>query len=76
MGFPSLNYIEINGPVHISEVEWFDIDPVQIEHVGRLVKPRIVNHQVSLSSALEKIDVNYIIVDGLIRVYVRELDGN
>ncbi|WP_324678810.1 DUF6678 family protein [Hymenobacter sp. GOD-10R] len=73
VGFPSMNYLEINGPVHVGEIEWLDIDPIEVKHIGRLVKPKIIDHQDSLSSSLEEVGLEYVIVDGVFRIFIKNI---
>jgi hypothetical protein len=40
IGLPVKGYIELHEPLPFRNVEWIEINPVIVEHISRLVKPR------------------------------------
>ncbi|MBF9142375.1 DUF6678 family protein [Hymenobacter properus] len=68
IGLPVRAYIEIIGPWSFREVEWLEINPIAMEHIGRLVAPKQWNHLNALVSLLQVENVYYSIVDGMIRI--------
>lgn len=65
---PVNGYIEVQGPWPLREVEWLEINPIVIEHIGRLVAPKRWNHSDAIVSFLQTEDVSFNIVDGMIRI--------
>ena len=41
---PVRGYIEVIGPWPFREVEWLEINPIVMEHIGRLIKPKQHNY--------------------------------
>ena len=68
IGFPVRAYIEINGPWPFRQVDWVEINPIVMEHIGRLVAPKCWNHSGQLIALLETEHVNYSLVDGMLRL--------
>jgi len=50
------------------EIEWLEINPLVIEHIGRLVAPKQLNHLDAIVSLLQAESVNYNVVDGMVRM--------
>ena len=61
-------YIEIIGPWLFREVNWLEIKPIVMEHIGRLVAPQRWNHLEQIITMLKGEHVNYSLVDGMIRI--------
>lgn len=53
---PVQNYLETGklGPVPMREVEWVEVDPIEIHHIGRLVADRQVDHLEDLVHTLSQ----------------------
>jgi hypothetical protein len=68
IGFPVRTYIEIIGPWPFMEVDWVEINPVVMEHIGRLVAPKRWNYSEQIIALLEAEQVNYNVVDAMIRI--------
>ena len=68
IGLPVRTYIEIIGPWPFREVDWLEINPIVMEHIGRLVAPKRWNHLEQIITLLEAEHVNYSLVDGMIRI--------
>ncbi|MBH8569845.1 hypothetical protein KB206_13210 [Microvirga sp. STS02] len=73
IGLPVRTYIEIIGPWPFREVEWLEINPIVMEHIGRLVAPKQWNHLNTLVSLLQVENVEYSIVDGMIRIPIEAI---
>lgn len=65
---PVKGYIELNGPWPFREVEWLEINPLVVEHIGRLVAPKQWNHLEQIVSLLQSEGVSYSIVDDMVRI--------
>ena len=65
---PVSGSIELHGPRSFGEVEWLEINPVVIEHIGRLVAPRQWSHLEQIVSLLQSEGINYSIIDSMIRI--------
>jgi len=65
---PVDNYVEINGPWPLREVEWIEIHPIVEQYIGRLVKPRLINYTDMIVTRLSERGVDFSIEDGMIRV--------
>ncbi|WP_460500061.1 DUF6678 family protein [Hymenobacter agri] len=68
IGFPVRTYIEINGPWPFRQVDWVEINPIVMEHIGRLVAPKRWNHSEQLIALLEAAHGSYSLVDRMIRI--------
>lgn len=68
IGFSVRTYIEIIGPWPFREVDWVEINPVVMEHIGRLVAPKRWNHSEQLIMLLKSEHVNYSVAEGIIRI--------
>jgi hypothetical protein len=73
IGLPVRGYIELIGPWSFREVEWLEINPIVIEHIGRLVKPRQHNYLEGIIAHLNSESINHFINDGMIRISFSEL---
>lgn len=67
---PVPGYIEASsyGPVPKREIEWIELDPVEVWHIGRLVPPKHIDHTPAIFQQLQHHGVAMQIVDGLIRI--------
>jgi len=67
---PVPSYIElpIHEPVRVADILWFEIDPVEIEHVGCLVPDKRIDHTEAVLRELEAQSLNYETVDGNLRI--------
>ncbi len=75
IGLPATGYIELHGPLPFQEVEWLEINPVVIEHVGRLVKPKQHNYLEEVGAFLLSKNVAYLVKEGVVRLPFSELVG-
>jgi hypothetical protein len=67
---PVDGYIEgLCGPIPVREVDWVDIDPIEIQEVGRLVPQRRVDHTAELVSDLTQHGIRYEQVEHGFRIY-------
>jgi hypothetical protein len=73
IGLPVRGYIELTGPWSFREVEWLEINPTVIEHIGRLVKSRQHNHLKNIIAHLDSEGINHSIYEGMIRIPFSEL---
>jgi len=65
---PTSGYIEINGPWPIRQVDWVEINPVIMEHVGRLVPAKRINSLTEIEEGLRKASIPYTTLDGIIHI--------
>ncbi|GGF05969.1 DUF6678 family protein [Hymenobacter cavernae] len=65
---PVDNYVEINGPWPLREVEWIEVNPIVKKHIGRLVKPQVIDYTSRIATRLNEQCVSFSIEDGMIRV--------
>jgi hypothetical protein len=68
IGFPVRTYIEIIGPWPFRKVDWLEINPIVMEHVGRLVAPKRWNYSEQIVALLKAEHMSYSLVDGMIRI--------
>lgn len=73
IGLPVKGYIELNGPSTFREVEWLEINPIVLEHVGRLVKPKQHNYLENIIAHLKSEGISHSIKEGMIRIPFSEL---
>ena len=71
---PVPGYIEASsyGPVPKREIEWIELDPVEIWHIGRLVPPKHIDHTPTIYQQLKSHGVNMQIIEGLIRIPLQD----
>jgi hypothetical protein len=55
-------------------VEWLEINPTVIEHIGRLVEPRQHNYSQNITSFLQSEGIACSVVGEAIRIPFSELD--
>jgi hypothetical protein len=67
---PVRGYIEISayGPVPKRDIEWVELDPVEIWHIGRLVPPKHIDHTAAIYEQLRRHGVAMQLIDGLVRI--------
>jgi hypothetical protein len=68
IGLPVRTYIEINGPWPFRELDWLEINPVVMEHIGRLVAPKRHNYLNDIIELLNSEEIPYLIIEGMVRV--------
>jgi hypothetical protein len=68
IGLPVRGYIELHGPHPFRDVEWIEINPIVVEHIGRLVKPRYYTYLEDIISFLQSEGLAYSIVAGAVRI--------
>jgi hypothetical protein len=74
IGLPVRGYIELIGPWPFREVEWLEINPIVVEHIGRLVKPKQHNYLENITSFLQSQGIAYAVVDEAVRIPFSGLD--
>ncbi|SES90799.1 DUF6678 family protein [Hymenobacter actinosclerus] len=67
-GIPVEGYIEVAGPERIADVEWIELDPIVVTHIGRLVPPHIAFVSDAIREVLNKELVEFDVVKGMIRI--------
>ena len=65
---PVRGYIEVIGPWPFREVEWLEINPIVMEHIGRLIKPKQHNYLNDIVTLLQLEGVPYSVIEGMLRV--------
>ena len=55
------------------EVEWLEINPIVLEHIGRLVKPKQHNYLENIIAHLKSEGISHSIKEGMIRIPFSEL---
>ncbi|MET4074680.1 DUF6678 family protein [Hymenobacter sp. UYCo722] len=71
---PVSGYIEVQGPWPFREVEWLEINPIVMEHTGRLIKPKRHDHLSGIVSLLQLEAIPYSIVEEKVRVQFVEFE--
>jgi hypothetical protein len=74
IGLPVPRYIELHGPWPFREVEWLEINPIIMEHIGRLVKSKKHNYLENIISFLQSQGIAYAVIDEAVRIPFSELD--
>jgi hypothetical protein len=74
IGLPVRGYIELIGPWPFREVEWLETNPVVMEHIGRLVKPRQHNYLENITSFLQSEGIAYSILEEVVRIPFSQFD--
>ncbi|SNC68116.1 hypothetical protein SAMN06265337_2183 [Hymenobacter gelipurpurascens] len=72
-GLPVKGYIEVVGPERIEDVEWIELDPIVVTHIGRLMPPEVTVITDEIVQTLYKEVINYKIVRGIVRIYGQQL---
>ena len=69
---PSDNYFEteMQGPYAVDNIEWIEVNPVEERKEGRLVPVKEIDHTDAITKILEDLSIPYMIVEGIIRVYI------
>ncbi|MBJ6143895.1 DUF6678 family protein [Hymenobacter sp. BT559] len=75
IGLPVDGYIELHGPSPFREVEWLEINPAVIEHIGRLVEPKQHNYLEEIGAFLLSKNIAYLVKEGIVRISFSELVG-
>jgi hypothetical protein len=71
--FPSIEFVEIDYPVHYSEIETIDLQCIVEKKAGRLMPPKFENNTDEVALLLTKCKVNYhYLDDGIIQIKVGE----
>lgn len=69
---PTTSYIESDGgPYSIHNLEWIDINPVEIRYIGKLVAPKTIDHTNELVELLSKQGLDFKATENFIRLFVR-----
>lgn len=68
IGLPARGYIELVGPWPFREVQWLEINPIVIEHTGRLVKPKQHNYSENITAFLQSEGIAYSIIEEAVRI--------
>ena len=68
IGLPTNNYVELNGPWAFRDVDWLEINPIVMEHIGRLIKPKRHDHINEIISLLKLEKISCSIIEGMVRV--------
>lgn len=67
-GLPVEGYIEVAGPERIEDVEWIELDPIVVTHIGRLVPPKVTIAIDDIIQELDSMGIAYQVVKGMIRI--------
>jgi len=69
---PTDHYFEIErqGLYAVSSIEWIEVNPVEERKEGRLVPVKEINHTDEIAQLLEELTIPYMIVEGVIRMYI------
>lgn len=69
---PSDNYFEteMQGPHSLNDIEWIEVNPVEERKDGRLVPVKKIDHTDQIVKLLEDQSFPYLIVEGIIQVYI------
>jgi len=62
------------GPIPLREVDWVDIDPIEIQDVGRLVPQRRVDHAAAWLSHFTQHNIRFQQVEHGFRIYTAVAD--
>lgn len=71
---PSPSYVELMqfGPVAKRDIEWLEVDPVVMQHVGRLVPPKRKDFMNDLLQRFEDEGIKVILSDKYLRIIFNE----
>lgn len=72
-GLPVEGYIEVAGPERIADVEWLELDPIVVTHIGRLVPPHIAFVSDAIREVLNRECIRFDVVKGMIRIEDNQL---
>jgi hypothetical protein len=73
IGLPVRSYIELHGPWPFREIEWLEINPIVLEHIGLLVKLKQHNYLENITSYLKSEGISHSIDEGVVRIPFSEL---
>ncbi|RZJ56531.1 MAG: hypothetical protein EOO55_04995 [Hymenobacter sp.] len=67
---PVPGYVEASsfGPMPRREIQWLEIDPIEIKHIGRLVPPKSIDHTTDILQILDRASIVSEIIEGRIRI--------
>jgi len=65
---PVKEYIELSGPWSFRKVEWLEVNPIVMEYIGRLVKPKRHDYLNNITALLQSEKIPYSIIAGMVRV--------
>jgi hypothetical protein len=67
---PVLGYVEASsfGPMPRREIQWLEIDPIEIKHIGRLVPAKSIDHTTDILQILDRVSIVSEIIEGRIRI--------
>lgn len=67
---PDVGYIEISGfgPIKTDLIEWIEINPVEKKVLGRLIKPKFIDHFEDVRDQLNTWGIDFSIADTNIRL--------
>ena len=69
---PSENYFEteMQGPYPVHKIEWIEVNPVVKRNEGKVVVGKDIDHTNIIVMLLEDLLIPYMIVEGVIRIYI------
>ncbi|GAA4507672.1 hypothetical protein GCM10023172_38640 [Hymenobacter ginsengisoli] len=67
---PVPSYIELGsvGPWPVRDVEWVEINPVTMEHTGRLIPPKRIDNIAQIEEGLRQANIDYTTLDGIVHI--------
>ena len=67
---PVEGYLEPSslGPVPIREIKWFQIDPIEVKVIGRLVPDKKIDHSKNVGTYLTNNSIEFTWEDGLFQI--------
>ena len=67
---PIEGYVELEfyGPYRTKEIEWIEIDPIEIKRIGKLIPERIIDHRNEVTLLLTNLDIDFTVQDRIIRL--------
>lgn len=66
---PTPGYIEVEeGPYSLRQIEWIDINPMELRKEGRLMPLKEVDHTVEIVKLLNDLGIHFLITEGVVRI--------
>ncbi|HMK05629.1 MAG TPA: DUF6678 family protein [Ferruginibacter sp.] len=72
LGHPSDNYIEAEaqGTYSLDDIEWIDINPVEVRNEGKLVAAKKIDHSPEIIKLMEALSFPYMKNENIISAYI------
>lgn len=67
---PAEGYVELKsyGPIRLTEIEWIEINPIEIKRIGKLMPERTIDHRNEVTLLLTNLNIDFTVQDRIIRL--------